>query len=155
MCIFSNCDDTNTHTMLNTKLLNRTIQSRMHIFMENNLFQARNITLKNNERNVGHYLFAGRVGFHQLECPHHTDVCVMCQVFCVFIAAIRISLPVFDDGVGIIWRPSSPESDGTGLGTCCARTPTPSPKLQPTGPKRESGSVVDRRQSGEELWKRK
>ena len=28
---------------------------------------------------------------------------------------------------------------------------TPSPKLQCTGPQRESGSVVDRRQPGEEL----
>ena len=43
----------------------------------------------------------------------------------------------------------------SGLGTCCARTPTPSPKLQSTGPQRESASVVDRRQPGEELWKRK
>ena len=42
-----------------------------------------------------------------------------------------------------------------GLGTSWARTPTPSPKLQSTGPQRESRSVVDRRQPGEELrkWK--
>ena len=33
--------------------------------------------------------------------------------------------------------------------------PTPSAKLQSAGPQRESGRVVDWRQSGEELWKRK
>ena len=52
------------------------------------------------------------------------------------------------------WRPSPPGSDGAGLGTCCSRIPTPPPKLQSTEPQRESGSVVDRRQHGEDLWKR-
>ena len=33
------------------------------------------------------------------------------------------------------WRPSSPGSDGAGSSTCCARMPTPSPKLQSTGPR--------------------
>ena len=35
------------------------------------------------------------------------------------------------------------------------RMPAPSPKLQSTGPQRESGSVVAWRQPGEELWKQK
>ena len=52
-------------------------------------------------------------------------------------------------------RPSSPGSDGAGLGTCCTRMPTPSPKSQSTGPQKESGSVVDWRQPVEELWKQK
>ena len=38
---------------------------------------------------------------------------------------------------------------------CCTRMPTSSPKLQSTGLQIESGSVIDRKQTGEELWKRK
>ena len=41
------------------------------------------------------------------------------------------------------------------IGHYCARMPPTSPKLQSTGPQREGGSVVDQRQPGEELWKRK
>ena len=47
--------------------------------------------------------------------------------------------------------PLSPGSSGAGLGMCWARMPTPSPNLQSTGPQRESRSVVDGRQPGEEL----
>ena len=52
-------------------------------------------------------------------------------------------------------RRESPGSKGAGLGTCCMRMPTPSPELQSSGPQRESRSVVNRWQSGEELWKQK
>ena len=61
----SGLKDNQTHKSLNITLCSHTRQNKMHIFKENPLFQATNITKTNNERNEGTFCWSSWI--YQLE----------------------------------------------------------------------------------------